>query len=201
MQTVKFVTTDDEKVYVWCTTDTLSMFKDFLQYILDSSNTPEDFYIIDVEKDLVYSAYRVATEMYNMRKRSFEERMDNIQTGKWNGINLNEVCRKRVDVMEKQIQEIIRQFETCENETEYGEPQAYIDLPGGRNLEVTHEEYGLRPKDQYYSWRVNCSDKEFDDDKFHKTCGVIDKSNTDDITEEICRDMIAWAYRVCESVR
>ena len=91
MQTIKFVTMNDKKVYVWCTTNVLSMFRDFLQYILDSSDTPEDFYIIDVEKDLVYSAYRVATEMYNMRKRTFEERMDNIQTGKWCGINLSNI--------------------------------------------------------------------------------------------------------------
>lgn len=91
MQTVKFVTTDDKKVYVWYTTNVLSMFRDFLQYILDSSDTPEDFYIIDVEKDRVYSAYRVAREMYNMRKRTFEERMDNIQTGKWCGINLSNI--------------------------------------------------------------------------------------------------------------
>ena len=89
MQTVKFVTTDEKKVYVWCTTNKLSMFRDFLQYILDLDNTPEDFYIIDVEKDLVYSAYEIATQMYNMRKRAFEERMNNIQTGKWHGKNLN----------------------------------------------------------------------------------------------------------------
>ena len=89
MQTVKFVTTDEKKVYVWCTTNKLSMFRDFLQYILDLDNTPEDFYIIDVEKDFVYSAYEIATQMYNMRKRTFEERMNNIQTGKWHGKNLN----------------------------------------------------------------------------------------------------------------
>lgn len=89
MQTVKFVTTDEKKVYVWCTTNKLSMFRNFLQYILDLDNTPEDFYIIDVEKDLVYSAYEIATQMYNMRKRTFEERMNNIQTGKWHGKNLN----------------------------------------------------------------------------------------------------------------
>lgn len=27
--------------------------------------------------------YRIATEMYEMRKRTFTERMNNIQTGKW----------------------------------------------------------------------------------------------------------------------
>lgn len=103
--------------------------------------------------------------------------------------------------MKKQIQDIIKQLEEHENETEYGEPQAYISLPGGRSLEVTHEEHGLQPKDQYYSWRVNCSNEEFDDDKFHGTCGVIDEANTDDITEETCKNMLVWAYSVCELVR
>ena len=91
MQTVKFVTTDDKKVYVWCTTNTLTGFRNFLQYILDSTTTPEDFMMIDVEKNLVYSAYRIATEVYHMRKRTFSERMEDIQTGKWYGKNLKEI--------------------------------------------------------------------------------------------------------------
>ena len=103
--------------------------------------------------------------------------------------------------MKKQIQDIIKQLEGHENETDYGEPQAYIALPGGRSLEITHEEYGLQADEQYYSWCVNCSNEEFDDDRFHGTCGVIDKSNSDDITEETCREMLEWAYRVCRSVR
>lgn len=103
--------------------------------------------------------------------------------------------------MEKQIRNILTQLEEHENETEYGEPQAYIELSRGRNLEVTHEEYGLQSTHQYYSWRVNCSDKEFDDDMFHKTCGIIDEAYTDDITDETCKEMLAWAYSTCESVR
>lgn len=89
MQLVKFVTMDEQKVYVWCTTNKLVMFRDYLQYILDSFDTPENFYIIDVDKNLVYSAYRIATEMYNMRKRTFEERMKNIQTGRWYGVDID----------------------------------------------------------------------------------------------------------------
>lgn len=88
MQTVKFVTTDDTKVYVWCTTNRLDKFRNFLQYILDNANNPEDFYVIDVKKNLVYNAYNIATEMYHMRKRTFDERMDNIQTGKWVGFDV-----------------------------------------------------------------------------------------------------------------
>lgn len=83
MQTVKFVTTDDKKVYVWCTTNKLSMFRDFLQYILDDCKNPENFMMIDTKTDFVYDAYRIATEQYQMRKRTFEERMNNEKTGKW----------------------------------------------------------------------------------------------------------------------
>lgn len=53
-----------------------------MQYILDNTNIPEDFYMIDLKSDLVYNAYRIATEVYKMRKRTFEERMEDIQTGK-----------------------------------------------------------------------------------------------------------------------
>ena len=91
MQTVKFVTEENEKIIVWCITNTLTGFSNFLQYNLDNTNTPEDFYMIDVEKDLVYSAYQIATKMYNMRKRTFEERMEDIQTGKWFGVDVREL--------------------------------------------------------------------------------------------------------------
>ena len=83
MQTFKFVTVDDKKVYYWCTTNTLKSFRDFMQYILDSCSKPEDFMIWDVEKDFLYDAYKVATTQFEMRKRTFDERMDNAQTGKW----------------------------------------------------------------------------------------------------------------------
>lgn len=46
-------------------------------------NEPEKFMIIDTSNDLVYGAYCIATKQYEMRKRTFEERMNNVQTGKW----------------------------------------------------------------------------------------------------------------------
>ena len=51
----------------------------------------KDFMIIDTEKDLVYDMYKVATEMYGMRKRTFEERMNGVATGKWNKYSNSEV--------------------------------------------------------------------------------------------------------------
>lgn len=83
MQKVNFITKEKDKIIVWCTTNRLIMFRDFMQYVLDSTDDPHKFMVIDIEKDLVYDMYRIATEMYGMRKRTFTERMNNIQTGKW----------------------------------------------------------------------------------------------------------------------
>lgn len=54
-----------------------------MQYILDGYNKSEDFLLWDTNNDKVYNAYQIATEVYGMRKRTFDERMNNIQTGKW----------------------------------------------------------------------------------------------------------------------
>lgn len=88
MPFVRFVTMDDKKVACWCETNMLKMFRDFMQYILDSCNNPKCFLLWDVENNKVYNAYQVATEVYEMRKRSFDEKINNIQTGKWAKVNL-----------------------------------------------------------------------------------------------------------------
>lgn len=59
-------------------------------------------------------------------------------------------------------------------ETEYGEPQVWICLKSGRSMEITHEMNGLDEDSWYYSIRLHCSEKEFDDDIYHSTMGVID---------------------------
>ena len=81
MQTVKFVTVEKDKVMVWCETNSIIIFRDFMQYVLDDMNHPEDFMIIDTRNDLVYGMYCIATKQYKMRKRTFEERMNDVQTG------------------------------------------------------------------------------------------------------------------------
>ena len=88
MQVVRFVTMDDKKVTCWCETNILKLFRDFMQYILDSCNSPEDFLLWDVQNDKVYNAYQIATEVYEMRKRTFNERMNKIQTGKWSNVSI-----------------------------------------------------------------------------------------------------------------
>jgi hypothetical protein len=83
VQIVKFVTKEKDEVIVWCTTNRLVTFRDFMQYVLDSMDKPKDFMIVDMKKDFVYDMYKVATEIYGMRKRTFEERLNGTYTGKW----------------------------------------------------------------------------------------------------------------------
>lgn len=83
MQKIKIVTKEKDKIIVWCITNRLIVFRDFMQYVLDSTDDPYKFMVIDIEKNVVYDMYRIATEMYEMRKRTFTERMNNIRTGKW----------------------------------------------------------------------------------------------------------------------
>ena len=83
MQKVRFVTEEKDKVVCWCETNSIIVFRDFMQYILDNMREPEKFMIIDTRNGLVYGAHCIATKQYGMQKRTFEERMNNIQTGKW----------------------------------------------------------------------------------------------------------------------
>ena len=49
MQLMKFVTRDTKdknKILVWCTTNRLITFRDFMQYVLDNLKNPKDFMII-----------------------------------------------------------------------------------------------------------------------------------------------------------
>lgn len=69
-------------------------------------------------------------------------------------------------------------------ETGLGEPQGWLYLSNGRSLEVTYECAGIpNKKDQFFSVRLHCSDKEFDNDCFHATCGVVEESFADNLIE------------------
>ena len=47
------------------------------------------------------------------------------------------------ELYDAQAEDFLRQLEEGPGESVYGEPQAYLDLPNSRTLEVTHEEYVL----------------------------------------------------------
>ena len=60
-------------------------------------------------------------------------------------------------------------------ETEHGEPQAWLTLKDGSSIEVTHEEYTFKPEDRYFSLRHHCPDEDFENGAYHDTMGVIEQ--------------------------
>ena len=83
-----------------------------------------------------------------------------------------------------------------DDETMYCEPSFWMQLQHGRYLEIVYEDTG--DDDRYYSWRVHCNEKEFDDDIFHETLGVIDGTNSDDMSLETRMEKLKWAITVAE---
>ena len=56
-----------------------------LPFAMEGANIMQTvkFVTVDTRNDLVYGMYCIATKQYKMRKRTFEERMNDVQTGKW----------------------------------------------------------------------------------------------------------------------
>ena len=83
------------------------------------------------------------------------------------------------------------------SETGYGEPQHWIELLNGRSLEITYEETG--DDNRYYTWRVHCSEEEFDNDDFHSTMGVVDQLTSNDLSLETRLKRLKWAIEVSKA--
>lgn len=67
------------------------------------------------------------------------------------------------------------------SETEYGEPQLWLYLSDGTSIEITYEQEGLPEEEYHFYVRHHCSDKDFDNDVYHGTCGVIDQAFFDEL--------------------
>ena len=65
---------------VWSTVYTLKALIDFMQYVLDDLNNPEEFWILDIEEDIAFKMCDIAKNQFQMRKRTLEGRLDDIQT-------------------------------------------------------------------------------------------------------------------------
>ncbi len=99
------------------------------------------------------------------------------------------------------IKDLLDDGISCANsETAFGEPQTWLYLPNGRSLELTHEENGLQPNEQYFSWRVHCSEDEFDDDKYHSTMGIIDQRVSNDFNSDTVINNLRWAFHVASQI-
>ena len=66
------------------------------------------------------------------------------------------------------------------DETEFGEPRYWMYLKNGRSIEICHEENGLPEDRQYWSYRLHCSDDEFERDVFRETMGIIGQMFSDE---------------------
>lgn len=84
MQTIKVISkTENCKTLVWCTTNDRTKLFEFIQYVLDDLHNPKDFVLWDTRNKVSCNLYDFATNKYEMRKRTFEERMNDVATGTW----------------------------------------------------------------------------------------------------------------------
>lgn len=70
------------KRLVWATINGTVNFCQMMQFFIDASNDAgfiKDFLFVK-DNGICYDAYRLAKEVYGVRKRTFKERMDNVIT-------------------------------------------------------------------------------------------------------------------------
>lgn len=81
----KFISRDKEtgKYTLWGTATKEPQFYAMSQYFLDSITGLEDFMIMDCEKSgICYDFLGITTKVLGMRKRTFQERMNDMITGR-----------------------------------------------------------------------------------------------------------------------
>ena len=96
-----------------------------------------------------------------------------------------------LDLLTETIPEDPNEFNSA---TEYGEPQHWVTLPYDRSLEIVYED--TKDDDRYYSWRVHCNEKEFENDQFHMTMGVMGQLTSKDMHFETRRTKLDWAIQI-----
>lgn len=99
-----------------------------------------------------------------------------------------------VDYLVTEVAYILKTaLEAKENETSYGEPQAFFELDNGRCIEAVLEQEGLAPEEYFYSVSLHCTEKEFDNGDFNSTCGVIDRYCSSGLSIEELWDVVGAA--------
>ena len=105
--------------------------------------------------------------------------------------------------IDEMLADIRNQFESEDNCTACGEPEAWMCLENGRSAQIVHEEEGFLPDNQYFSVTLHCTDDEFDNDYCHGSCGVISSScsyDTPNVLDiEAVRKPLEYVIRVNES--
>lgn len=75
--------------------------------------------------------------------------------------------------MEDYTKFLEQKFQSEVKQTTLGEPQIWLSLESGRNVEITFESNGLPEEDCYYSVRLHCSEEEFNRGEYEFTMGII----------------------------
>lgn len=79
IQTFLFLTDEKGGLVRWCETNSEKRFFQFLQYVLDNSNSPGAYIVRDVDNEKDYNLLDVA-EFFEMSPRSWGERMSDTPT-------------------------------------------------------------------------------------------------------------------------
>lgn len=105
--------------------------------------------------------------------------------------------------IDEMLADIRNQFESKESYTAYGEPEAWIHLENGRNIQIVHEEEYLLPDNQFFSVTLHCSDEEYNNLCYHGSCGVITVTESYDTPNSLdigaVRRPLEYILRVNES--
>ena len=92
--------------------------------------------------------------------------------------------------IDEMLADIRNQFESEDNCTAFGEPEAWIRLENGRAVQIIHEEEGLLPDSQFFSVSLHCSEGEYDNGYYHETCGRMTYSLSDDTSNPLDIEVI-----------
>lgn len=92
---------------------------------------------------------------------------------------MKEIYSQNESEAEEIFEDVKHQIKNHENETSYGEPQAFVYLENERTIEITKEQEGLSEEDYFYSIRLHCSEEEFNNNDYHSTNGIIETYSVD----------------------
>ena len=64
---------------VWFTGATKEDFQQFMQYAIDGMNDPSILILENIDTGVTYDAYKIATELYGLHKRTLKEKLEDMR--------------------------------------------------------------------------------------------------------------------------
>lgn len=101
------------------------------------------------------------------------------------------------------LADIRNQFESGNDFTNYGEPQAWICLENGRAIELDYEEDNVLPDVHFFRVSLHCTDDEFDNNQYNEIGGIIASACSYDVSNildvEAVKRPLEYILKVNES--